>query len=372
MSMAQYDYLIVGAGLYGAVFAQQMTEQGKSCLVVERRNHIAGNIYTEAVEGITVHKYGAHIFHTSDKEVWEYVNRFAEWNHFINMPVANYHGEIYNLPFNMNTFSKLWGIVTPAQARERIEAQRREQHIENPANLEEQAISLVGSDIYEKLVKGYTEKQWGRSARELPSFIIRRLPVRFTYDNNYFNDKYQGIPEQGYTAMVEAMLKGCEVRLGVDYLEQRAELRPLADTVVFTGMMDAYFEYCYGVLEYRSLRFEEEILPEENHQGVAVMNYTDAETPYTRVIEHKHFAGDVSPCTVITREYSREWQMGDEPFYPLNDDRNQALLKKYQELARSEPGVIFGGRLGQYKYYDMHQVIRAALDDAGKVLSCQR
>ena len=371
----RYDYLIVGAGLYGAVFAHEMKRQGRQVLVIDRRAHIAGNIYTEQVLDIQVHKYGAHIFHTSDRKIWEYVNQFAEFNHYINSPIAYYKGELYNLPFNMNTFSRMWGVVTPAEAKARIAEQIGALQITDPQNLEEQALSLVGTDVYEKLVKGYTEKQWGRDCKELPAFIIKRLPLRFTYDNNYFNDRYQGIPVGGYTAMVEKMLQGIEVRTGVSYREFAVE-QETADgivvsdhagntyrKVVYTGMLDEYFDYSLGHLEYRSLRFETEQMPQcDNYQGNAVVNYTEREVPYTRVIEHKHFEFGTQPGTVITREYPAEWREGDEPYYPVNDERNSALLKKYQELASGRPHIIFGGRLGQYRYYDMDKVIAAALD----------
>lgn len=358
--MSKYDYLIVGAGLFGCVFAREAADKGKRVLVIDKRGHIAGNIYTEEVEGINVHKYGAHIFHTSDKAVWEYVNRFAEFNNYINCPVARYKDELYNMPFNMNTFSKMWGIRTPAEAKEIIERQRAEAGITQPKNLEEQALSLVGRDIYEKLVKGYTEKQWGRRATELPAFIIKRLPVRFIYDNNYFNDRYQGIPMGGYTRMCEKMLSGIEVRLGVDYFADKAELDALADKVLFTGMIDEYFGYRYGELEYRSLRFESETLDCDNYQGNAVVNYTEYEVPYTRIIEHKHFEFGAQPKTVVTREYPAVWHKGDEPYYPVNDDRNNALYAKYKALADAEPHVIFGGRLGMYRYYDMDDTVSAA------------
>lgn len=358
--MSKYDYLIVGAGLFGCVFAREAADKGKRVLVIDKRGHIAGNIYTEEVEGINVHKYGAHIFHTSDKAVWEYVNRFAEFNNYINCPVARYKDELYNMPFNMNTFSKMWGIRTPAEAKEIIERQRAEAGITQPKNLEEQALSLVGRDIYEKLVKGYTEKQWGRRATDLPAFIIKRLPVRFIYDNNYFNDRYQGIPMGGYTRMCEKMLSGIEVRLGVDYFADKAELDALADKVLFTGMIDEYFGYRYGELEYRSLRFESETLDCDNYQGNAVVNYTEYEVPYTRVIEHKHFEFGAQPKTVVTREYPAVWHKGDEPYYPVNDDRNNVLYAKYKALADAEPHVIFGGRLGMYRYYDMDDTVSAA------------
>lgn len=356
-----YDYLIVGAGLFGAVFAHEAKKAGKKCLVIDKREHIAGNIYTKEVEGIAVHCYGAHIFHTSDKEVWEYVNQFAEFNRYTNAPIARYKDELYNLPFNMNTFYGLWGVKTPEEAKEKIREQREAAGIKEAANLEEQAISLVGSDIYEKLVKGYTEKQWGKRAKELPAFIIRRLPVRFTYDNNYFNDRYQGIPIGGYTAMVERMLEGIEVQTGVDFFKNRKEYENLAKRIVFTGMIDEFYGYCFGELEYRSLRFETEVLDVENYQGNAVVNYTEYEVPYTRIIEHKHFEYGTQPKTVITREYPATWHRGDEPYYPMNDDKNNALYAKYKEKAEQEDKVIFGGRLGQYKYYDMHQVVAEAL-----------
>lgn len=366
--MKKYDYVIVGAGLFGAVFAQEAKKAGKACLVIDKRNHIAGNIYTKEIEGIQVHEYGAHIFHTSNKEVWEYVNQFAEFNRYTNSPVAYYKGEIYNMPFNMNTFNKLWGVVTPKEAKEKIEAQKREYSVENPKNLEEQAINLVGPDVYTKLVKGYTEKQWGKRATELPAFIIKRLPVRFTYDNNYFNDNYQGIPIGGYTKMIEKMLEGTEVQLEEDFLKNKDKYSEMADKIVYTGMIDEYFEYCYGELEYRSLRFETEVLEEENHQGNAVVNYTEYEVPYTRIIEHKHFEYGTQPKTVITREYPKTWKKGDEPYYPMNDEKNIALYEKYSALAEKEGNVIFGGRLGQYKYYDMDDTIEAALKCVKSVL----
>ncbi len=360
--MKSYDYLIVGAGLFGAVFAHEAKKADKKCLVIDKRSHIGGNIYTAEVEGIQVHEYGAHIFHTSNKEVWQYVNQFAEFNRYTNSPVANYKGEIYNMPFNMNTFHKLWGVVTPQEARERIEQQKQEYSVEHPKNLEEQAINLVGPDVYNRLVKGYTEKQWGKRATDLPAFIIKRLPVRFTYDNNYFNDDYQGIPIGGYTKMIEHMLEGTEIRLNEDFLSKREEYKELADTVVYTGMIDEYFDYCYGELEYRSLRFETEVLEEENYQGNAVVNYTEYEVPYTRIIEHKHFEYGTQPKTVITREYPKSWSKGDEPYYPMNDEKNAALYEKYHALAMQEGNVIFGGRLGQYKYYDMDDTIEAAIE----------
>ncbi len=357
-----YDYLVVGAGLFGAVFAHEAKMCGKSVLVIDKRPNIAGNVYTEEIEGINVHKYGAHIFHTNDKRVWTYVNRFAEFNRFTNSPVANYHGELYSLPFNMYTFNKMWGVVTPEEAAAKIEEQRIAAGITEPKNLEEQAISLVGTDIYEKLVKGYTEKQWGRPCTELPAFIIKRLPVRLTFDNNYFNALYQGIPMGGYTRMVANMLEGIEVRLGVDYLEDKAAYDAMAEKIVYTGAIDAYFEYTLGALEYRSVRFETEVLDMPNFQGNAAVNYTDSETPWTRIIEHKWFEFGTQPKTVISREYSSEWKLGDEPYYPVNDERNSALYAQYKKLAEAETNVIFGGRLGEYKYYDMDAVIASALD----------
>ena len=362
-----YDYLVVGAGLYGAVFVREAIKAGKKVLVIDKREHIGGNIYTEEVEGIQVHRYGAHIFHTSNKKVWEYIQQFAEFNNYVNSPIANYKGEIYNMPFNMNTFSKMWNIVTPEEALAKIEEQRAEIKGE-PQNLEEQAISLVGRDIYEKLVKGYTEKQWGRDCKELPASIIRRLPVRFTYNNNYFNDRYQGIPESGYTAVIERMLEGADVMLQEDYLKNKQEWDKKAKKIIYTGPVDAYFDYTYGPLEYRSVRFETEILDKENYQGNAVVNYTDRETPYTRVIEHKHFDFGTQKKTVISREYSSEWKLGDEPYYPVNDEKNTKLYAKYKELADQESNVVFGGRLGEYKYYDMDKVIAVALDMAEREL----
>lgn len=359
-----YDYLIVGAGLFGAVFAHEAHRRQKTCLVVEKRSHIAGNIYCKNVEGIHVHQYGAHIFHTSDKKIWDYINQFAEFNNYINSPIAVYKDELYNLPFNMNTFSKMWGIRTPSEAREKIAEQIASLNITNPSNLEEQALSLVGTDVYEKLIKGYTEKQWGRPCKDLPSFIIKRLPLRFTYDNNYFNARYQGIPIGGYTPIVEKMLSNADVRLNTDYFAHRAELSSLAHKTVFTGMLDEYFDFCYGALQYRTVRFEEELLECDNYQGNAVVNYTDIEVPYTRIIEHKHFEFGTQPVTVISREYSSEWQPGIEPYYPINDQRNSSLFAKYQELSKREENVIFGGRLGNYRYYDMDQVIAAALETA--------
>lgn len=363
--MKKYDYLIVGAGLFGAVFAHEAKEAGKTCLVIDKRNHIAGNIYTDKVKDIDVHQYGAHIFHTSNETVWNYVNRFAKFNRYTNSPVANYKGEIYNMPFNMNTFNKLWGVVTPQEAQTKIEEQKAAYHVENPQNLEEQAISLIGPDVYTKLVKGYTEKQWGKRATELPSFIIKRLPVRFTYDNNYFNDDYQGIPVEGYTKMIERMLDGVEVKLEEDFLKNREAFMEQADKIVYTGMIDEYYNYCYGELEYRSLNFETEVLEGvENYQGNAVVNYTEYEVPYTRIIEHKHFTYGTQPDTVITREYPKTWSKGDEPYYPMNDEKNLSLYEKYTELAAKEGNVIFGGRLGMYKYYDMDDTIEAALNCA--------
>ena len=363
-----YDYLIVGAGLFGAVFAHEAYKKGRTCLVIDKRNNIGGNIYTESTEGINVHKYGAHIFHTSDKQIWDYVNRFAEFNNYINSPVAVYKDELYNLPFNMNTFSRMWNIRTPEQAREIIASQIADLGITEPHNLEEQALSLVGRDVYEKLIKGYTEKQWGRDCRELPAFIIKRLPLRFVYDNNYFNDRYQGIPIGGYTAIIEKMLEGIEVRTGTDYFDFIRDNKDIARKTIFTGMIDEYYGYCYGPLQYRSVRFETEVLDCENYQGNAVVNYTDREVPYTRIIEHKHFEFGKQPKTVISREYSSEWKQGMEPYYPVNNEENNALYEKYRELADTESNVIFGGRLGQYKYYDMDKVIAAALECAGKEL----
>ena len=362
-----YDYLIVGAGLYGAVFASEMTKKGKRCLVIDKRDHIGGNVYTKDVDGIQVHQYGAHIFHTSDKQVWNYVNKLTEFNNYINSPVAVYKDELYNLPFNMNTFSRLWNLRTPKEVQAKIQEQIADLNITEPQNLEEQALSLVGTDVYEKLIKGYTEKQWGRDCRELPAFIIRRLPLRFTYDNNYFNDRYQGIPVGGYTQMVEKLLDNIDVMLETDFFTYRKEHPEMFKKVVYTGMIDEYFDYCYGHLEYRTVRFETERLEEENHQGNAVVNYTEREVPYTRVIEHKHFAPEEErehpkDFTIISREYSTEWKPGIEPYYPVNDEKNSALYEQYAELAQKEKDVIFGGRLGQYKYYDMDKVIRAALD----------
>lgn len=358
----RYDYLVVGAGLFGAVFAHEMRKAGKKCLVIDKRDHIAGNIYTEDIKGINVHRYGAHIFHTSNADIWNYVNLFAEFNHYINSPVAVYGDELYNLPFNMNTFSKMWGIKTPREAKDIIAEQIAKLGIGEPANLEEQALSLVGSDIYEKLVKGYTEKQWGRSCTELPAFIIKRLPVRFTYDNNYFNDPYQGIPKGGYTQIIEKMLDGVDVKLNTDYKDVKDSTEDCFDKILYTGMIDEYFDYKLGELSYRSLRFEHELIGgEDNYQGNAVINYTEREVPYTRIIEHKHFEFGKQPDTVITREYPAEWRKGDEPYYPVNDEKNAKLFAEYEKLAAAEENIIFGGRLGQYKYYDMDKTIEAAL-----------
>ncbi len=368
--MSKFDYLIVGAGLFGSVFAYEATQRGKKCLVIDKRNHIAGNIFTENIDGINVHKYGAHIFHTSDKAIWEYVNRFADFNNFINSPIASYKDELYNLPFNMNTFSKMWGIKTPAEAKAIIAGQIANLNIGEPQNLEEQALKLVGTDVYEKLIKGYTQKQWGRPCTELPAFIIKRLPLRFTYDNNYFNDRYQGIAIGGYTQIIEKMLAGSDVKTYTDYFEFIKENPDIAEKTVFTGQIDEFFGYRYGALGYRSVRFENEILDTDNYQGDAVVNYTDREVPYTRIIEHKHFEFGKQEKTVISREYSAEWQPGIEPYYPINDKANNALYEKYKALAATRPDVIFGGRLGQYKYYDMDKVIAAALfavdDEFGK------
>ncbi len=358
----KFDFLIVGAGLFGATAAHVLTRRGKRCLVIDKRPHIGGNVYTENVNGVNVHKYGAHIFHTSNKDVWDFVNSFIEFNRYTNSPVANYKGKLYNLPFNMNTFYQMWGVTTPEQAAAKIEEQRRESGIINPRNLEEQAISLIGKDIYYTLIKDYTEKQWGRKATELPAFIIRRLPVRFTFDNNYFNDKYQGIPIGGYTKLVEKLLGGIEVKLDTDYFENRKYFDSIADKVIYTGEIDRYFDYRFGHLEYRTVSFETELLEGvANYQGNAVVNYTDAETPYTRIIEHKHFEFGNQPDTVISKEYSKEWKPGDEPYYPVNDERNGALYTRYKTLADNQEKVIFGGRLAEYKYYDMHQVIENAL-----------
>lgn len=369
----KYDYLIVGAGLFGAVFAHEATKAGKSCLVIDKRNHIAGNIYCENVEGIHVHKYGAHIFHTSNKKVWDYVNQFAEFNHYVNSPVAIYQDELYNLPFNMNTFSKLWEIQTPAEAKAVIDKQRAECGVDEPKNLEEQALSLAGKDVYEKLIKGYTEKQWGRPCDELPAFIIKRLPFRFTYDNNYFNDRYQGIPIGGYTAIVEKMLEGIEVRLETDYFEFVKENADIAMTTVFTGMIDEFYGYRLGHLQYRSVRFETEVLDTDNYQGNAVVNYTHRDVPYTRIIEHKHFEFGKQEKTVISKEYSSEWEPGVEPYYPINNDENNALYEQYKALADQETNVIFGGRLGHYKYYDMDKVVEAAFEALARcgIIRCE-
>lgn len=364
--MKKYDYLIVGAGIFGSTFAYEANKRGKKCLVIDKRNHIGGNIYCEKIEDINVHKYGAHIFHTSNKNIWEYVNSFTEFNRYTNCPVANYKGELYNLPFNMNTFYQLWKVKTPKEAIVKIEEQVKEANIQEPKNLEEQAIKLVGKDIYEKLIKGYTEKQWGKKATDLPSFIIKRLPVRLTFDNNYFNDTYQGIPIGGYDKIIEKMLEGIEVRLNTDFFDNREEFEQIAEKIVFTGMIDEFYDYKYGTLEYRSLKFEHEVLNEQNYQGNAVVNYTEYEIPYTRIIEHKHFEYGTQPKTVITKEYPATWNKGDEPYYPINDDKNNELYNKYKELADKEVNVIFGGRLAQYKYYDMHHVIEQALNCVNK------
>ncbi len=368
--MEKYDYLIVGSGLFGSIFAYEANKAGKKCLVIEKRSHIGGNIYTENIEGIQVHKYGAHIFHTSNKEVWQYINQFAEFNRYTNSPVARYKDELYNMPFNMNTFNKLWGVITPSEAKAKIEEEKKEAGITEPKNLEEQAISLVGKTIYEKLVKGYTEKQWGKRATELPSFIIKRLPVRFIYDNNYFNDKYQGIPIGGYTKIIEKMLDGIEVKLNYDFFDHREEIEKVAEKIIFTGPIDKYYNYKFGELEYRSLRFETEILDVENYQGNAVVNYTEYEIPYTRIIEHKHFEYDIgnNPKTVVTKEYPDKWVQGKEPYYTINDERNNNLYQKYAEYAKEDKNVIFGGRLGQYKYFDMDKVIAEALNCVKKDL----
>ena len=368
MNNKKYDYLIVGSGLFGAVFAYEAGKKGKKCLVIDKREHIGGNIYTENIEDINVHRYGAHIFHTSNKEIWDYINQFAEFNNYINSPVAKYKDELYNLPFNMNTFSKMWGIATPKEAKEIIASQIADLNITEPQNLEEQALSLVGKDVYEKLVKGYTEKQWGRDCKELPAFIIKRLPLRFIYDNNYFNDRYQGIPIGGYTGIIEKMLENTEVRLNVDFIKERQEYSDIADKIIYTGMIDEFYNYELGVLEYRSVRFETERLEEENYQGNAVVNYTEREVPYTRVIEHKHFEFGKQPVTIISKEYSNEWKKGDEPYYPINNDKNNDLYNKYKELSEKEDRIIFGGRLGAYKYYDMDKVILEALELCKKEL----
>ncbi|WP_416175563.1 UDP-galactopyranose mutase [Clostridium sp.] len=362
-----YDYLVVGSGLFGSIFAHEANKRGKKCIVIDKRSHIGGNVYTENIEGINVHKYGAHIFHTSNKKVWEYVNKFAEFNRYTNSPIARYKSEVYNMPFNMNTFNKMWGVITPIEAKFKIQQQIEEAGITEPHNLEEQAISLVGKDIYEKLIKGYTEKQWGRKATELPNSIIKRIPVRFTYDNNYFNDKYQGIPIGGYTQIIEKMLDGIEVRLNTDFFKYRDELENIADKIIFTGMIDQYYNYCYGELKYRSLRFDTEVLNCDNYQGNAVVNFTEYDVPYTRIIEHKHFefgcqGENINPKTVITKEYPIEWKRGYEPYYPVNDSRNNELYAKYKKLSDREEKVIFGGRLGMYKYFDMNNVVEEAFD----------
>lgn len=364
-----YDYLIVGAGLFGSVFAYEAKKRGKTCLVIDKRDHIGGNIYTKEIRGIHVHQYGAHIFHTSNEKVWKYINQFATFNQYINAPIARYKDEVYNMPFNMNTFNKLWGVTTPKEAQAIIDKQKKESGIKVPRNLEEQAISLVGKDIYEKLIKGYTQKQWGKNCTELPAFIIKRLPLRFTYDNNYFNDCYQGIPIGGYTKIIEKMLEAIEVRLACDFFKERTTLESCAKKIVFTGMIDQFYDYQFGELEYRSLRFESEILDEENYQGNAVVNYTEYDVPYTRIIEHKHFEYGTQLETVITREYPANWEKGDEPYYPINDEKNNTLYSQYEALAKNEENIIFGGRLGLYKYYDMHQIIEVALECAEKELS---
>ncbi|MDQ0105767.1 UDP-galactopyranose mutase [Chitinophaga terrae (ex Kim and Jung 2007)] len=369
--MEKYDLLVVGSGLFGAVFAHEAKKIGKKVLVIDRRMHAGGNVFCEEVDGINVHKYGAHIFHTNDKKIWDYVNSFVEFNRYTNSPVAVYKNELYNLPFNMNTFYQLWKVKTPEEAKARIEEQVKSLNITEPRNLEEQALSLVGTDIYEKLIKGYTEKQWGRSARELPAFIIKRLPVRFTFDNNYFNDKYQGIPIGGYNKLVEKLLEGIEVRLNVDFFSDREELSKLAEKIVFTGQLDEYYDYRFGELEYRSLRFEHRHLNQQNYQGNAVVNYTEREIPFTRIIEHKHFEFGQQPTTVVTEEYPEEWTKGAEPYYPINDERNQRIYKQYRDLADNEEHVIFGGRLAEYRYYDMHQVIGSALTIFNKYKAMQ-
>ncbi len=368
MALSQYDYLIVGSGLFGAVFAHEAHKKGKKCLVIDKRNHKGGNVYCEQIEDINVHKYGAHIFHTNDKDIWDYVNQFVEFNRYTNSPVAFYKDEVYNLPFNMNTFNQLWGVKTPEEAKTKIEEQVKSSGITNPKNLEEQAISLVGIDIYEKLIKGYTEKQWGRKATELPAFIIKRLPVRFTYDNNYFNDKYQGIPIGGYNNLIDGLLDGIEVRLNVDFFTQREELTRLADKIVFTGKIDEYYNNQFGSLEYRSLKFETKTLDQTNFQGNAVINYTESQIPYTRIIEHKHFEFGTQKKTVITYEYPDEWSPGKESYYPVNDDKNNAIYNQYKKLSEKDDSVIFGGRLAEYKYYDMHQIIASALKKSNDFL----
>ncbi|SHK11165.1 UDP-galactopyranose mutase [Hathewaya proteolytica DSM 3090] len=360
--MKKYDYLVVGAGLFGAVFAHEAAKYGKSCIVIDKRDHVGGNVYCEEFQGIQVHKYGAHIFHTDDEEIWNYVNKIVKFNNFINSPIANYKGEIYNLPFNMNTFNKLWGVVTPEEAKERIESQKKAYNCVDICNLEQQAISLVGTDIYEKLIKGYTEKQWGRPCSKLPSFIIKRIPVRYTYDNNYFNDKYQGIPEGGYTKLIQGLLKDADVFLNTDFLKEKNLYENVADKIIYTGMIDEYYGYRFGHLQYRSLKLEEEVISKENYQGNAVVNYTSSDVPYTRIIEHRHFQKEChSSCTVITREYPLEWTPGEEPYYPVLDDRNKEVYEKYRALAMGDKHILFGGRLGEYKYYDMHKVIKEAL-----------
>ena len=356
----KYDYLIVGSGLFGAIFAYEATKRNKKCLVIDKRNHIGGNIYSENIEGINVHKYGAHIFHTNNDEIWEYMNQFTKFNNYINSPIANYKGEIYNLPFNMNTFNKMWGVVTPQEALNKIEQQRL--NIINPQNLEEQALYLVGKDIYEKLIKGYTEKQWGKNSVELPASIIKRLPVRFTYDNNYFNDRYQGIPIGGYTEIIEKMLEKSDIQLNIDYFNNKEKLNNLAEKIMFTGMIDEFYNYKFGNLEYRSLKFETEILNIQNYQGNAVINYTDKETPYTRIIEHKHFEFGTQEKTIITKEYPIEWNKGNESYYPINDEKNNKIYEKYKKLSLKEKNIIFGGRLAEYKYYDMDKVVQSALE----------
>lgn len=367
--MAKYDYLIVGAGLFGSVFAHEAKKKGKTCLVIDKRSHIGGNIYTEKKDNINIHVYGAHIFHTSNEKVWNYVNQFISFNNFVNSPVARYKDELYNLPFNMNTFSKMWGVKTPKEAKEKIASQIAELNIDEPKNLEEQGLKLVGRDVFEKLIKGYTEKQWGKSCKDLPAFIIKRLPLRFIYDNNYFNDRYQGIAEGGYTLLAEKLLQGVEVKLNCDYFKFIQENPDIATKTLYTGMIDEFYNYCFGELEYRSLKFDTQRIEEENFQGNAVVNYTEREIPYTRVIEHKHFERSESPVTYITYEYPATWQKGDEPYYPVNDEKNETLYKKYKELADKEKDVIFGGRLGQYKYYDMDKVIEAALKMAEEQLN---
>jgi len=364
--MKKYDYLIVGAGLFGAVFAYEANKRGKKCLVIEKRPHIAGNIYTEEIEGINVHKYGAHIFHTSDQQVWDYINQFCSFNNYINSPIAIYGDELYNLPFNMNTFSKMWNIKTPAEAKAIIEKQKAELNITEPKNLEEQALSLVGTDVYEKLVKGYTEKQWGRPCNELPAFIIKRLPLRFTFDNNYFNDRYQGIPIGGYTAIIEKMLARCDVLTNTDYFDFIKTNADIAEKIVYTGEIDKFYNYQFGHLEWRSVRFENEVLDQDDFQGNAVVNYTSADVPFTRIIEHKYFEKVTTPKTIISREYSNEWKVGDEPYYPINNEKNDKLYQKYLEKSKEDKNIIFGGRLGTYKYYDMDKVVRAALDEVAK------